>query len=108
MANLTKYERWQRENPEGTPEQALAAGVIDQNKYDELRPPTPQPKIKPVVTSEAIPHAKPITRPIRSMPTQDDRVYVKYNPTGKTTLMNKRQAETIVRNSPHNYQIVTK
>lgn len=106
MARPSKYEQWQRENPDGTPYDALMSGMIDQKKYDELTvKPEPLPnRIQPVITQQAMPHAKPITRAIKQV-TNDDRVYVKYMPTGALIPMNRKQAQNIVRNSPKNYQI---
>lgn len=36
MAGKTRYQRWLDENPNGTPYEALMAGVIDQDKFSEL------------------------------------------------------------------------
>lgn len=115
MARPTKYESWLKENPEGTPEQAFEAGIIDEKKYQELASPyakeepiAPAPvptRIQPVITQQAIPHAKPITRKIVVTGMQDDKVYVKYMPTGKLIPMNRKQAEGVVKRSPKNYQI---
>lgn len=123
MARPTKYEKWKKDNPNGTPYEALNAQVITAAEYEtamkaendlatapkqsapiEVTPvaqvePDPIP-VKPVIN----PAAKPIVKEINSA-VLGGQVFLKNKKTGKHTRMTAEAAKRMVRKMPSVYEI---
>lgn len=119
MARLTKYERWKKDNPNGTPYEALMAGVIDQDKFSELTKPVEEEKAKkyeklmadqpkpdfkaaPKVTIIETVAAQPkLGTPT---PTKNDMGYLRNKKSGKRTRMSMESVIRMVNKMPHIYE----
>lgn len=134
MAGLTKYERWKKDNPNGTPYEALMAGVIDQDKFSELTKPVEEEKAKAYEelmkgtnypTKEVLdvideylqpipPKAAPKVTIIETVaaqpklgtptPTRNDMGYLRNKKSGKRTRMSMESVIRMVNKMPHIYE----
>lgn len=127
MAGLTKYERWKKENPNGTPYEAFMAGVIDEAKYNEMTkqveeyteiartvidkefdkhheamghdtPAKASPKVTIIETVAAQPKLGTPT------PTKNDMGYLRNKKSGKRTRMSMESVIRMVNKMPHIYE----
>lgn len=121
MANLTKEERYRKDNPDATPYDLLSAGAIDQARYNDLisheqksaiavKPQESEDlNIKPAASDKLIPNKVIQHRAAPKLSQQNTpksgNVYLYDKTLNKTTWMSRGAAEREVRKYPHRYSI---
>lgn len=118
MAGLTKYERWKKDNPNGTPYEALMAGVIDQEKFSELTKPVEEAKAQKYEklmadSAEPLTKAAPKVTIIETVaaqpklgtptPTKNDMGFLFNKKSGRRTRMSMVAINKMVDKYPHLY-----
>lgn len=109
MANLTKEQRYRKDNPDATAYDMLQAGAIDEERFNELSAQAPkeaqaEPASNKLIPTRTVQHrAQPQTSSYNAP--SSGNAYLNDRVLSKSTWMTREAAERMVRKNPKRYTV---